>query len=78
MLLVNNTGCALTVTAQNTVVYKNVQPGQTVCIQPADYSDKTAVAVTGWKDEQYIGADDWIFYNGQAQVWRVDHLNPPR
>lgn len=78
MTLVNNTPCTLNVTIDSVLVYTNVAPGQTVAIHGSSWVPRTPVIVTGYDEKgRYQGANDWIFYNGQAQVWRVDKLHSP-
>ena len=79
MTLVNNTPSRLNVTIDSVLVYTNVLPGQTVPILSSAWVARTPVVVTGYDDAgRYVGASDWIFYNGQAQVWRVESLSAPR
>lgn len=79
MTLVNNTPCVLNITIDSVLVFTNVAPGQTVPIAGSAWVPRTPVVVTGYDNKgHYVGANDWIFYNGQAQVWRVDRLNPPQ
>ena len=73
MLLVNNTGRDLTVTVGGSSSPVVVTNGQTYTVQPAAWCDKTPVTVVGSG-----GANSWVFYNSQGQVWQVNHLNPPR
>jgi len=78
MTQVNNTPCRLNVTIDSALVYTNVAPGQTVPIHGSAWVPRTPVIVTGYDDKgKYVGANDWIFYNGQAQVWRVEELKKP-
>ena len=78
MTLVNNTPSRLNITIDSVLVYTNVLPGQTVPILGSAWVSRTPVVVTGYDDVgRYVGANDWTFYNGQAQVWRVDSLSAP-
>lgn len=77
-MLVNNTKANLDVISENTVLCTGLPPGQGVPIPNNAWKDRVAVAVIGRDDHgNYIGANDWTFYCGQDQIWRVDRLNEP-
>jgi hypothetical protein len=78
MTLVNNTPTRLNITIDSVLVFTNIAPGQTVPIHGSAWVPRTPVVVTGYDEKgRYVGASDWIFYNGQAQVWRVESLTKP-
>lgn len=75
MTLVNNTRYALDVTASNQLISTNLPPGQTLTIPYSLWQERSGVAVAAYdQDGNYVGANDWTFYCGHEQVWRVDHL----
>jgi hypothetical protein len=78
MTLVNNTPYLLNVTQSNELVATNLPSGATLPIPMSRWQDRTGVAVAAYDGHgHYIGARDWVFYNGQEQVWRVDYITKP-
>lgn len=78
LTVVNNTAANLDVIAENQLLCANLPPGQGLPVPTNPWKTHIAVVVIGRDDHgSYIGANDWIFYAGQDQVWRVDRLNTP-
>jgi hypothetical protein len=74
----NNTRYRLNVTVDSVLLYTNLTPGQAVPVRGSAWVHRTPVVVTGYDEQgRYVGASDWLFSNGQAEVWRVDQLNLP-
>lgn len=79
MTLVNNTDARLNVIAGNQTICTNLLPGQTVPIPNDIWKERIGVAVVGYDASgSYVGANDWTFYCGLDQVWRIDRLNKPQ
>ena len=79
MMLVNNTPYRLDVTASNHLLYTNLPPGHVVPIAVNPWQQRTGVAVAAYDEKgRYVGANDWIYYCGQDQVWRIDRINKPQ
>lgn len=80
MTLMNNTPYFVDVTAENQKICQNLPPGSAIKIPSDPWKDRIGVAVAAYDSKgRYIGANDWIFYSGQSQVWRMDRitkLNP--
>lgn len=76
LTLINNTTANLDVIAENQLLCVNLPPGHGVPIPNDPWKTHIAVAVVGRDNSgSYLGANDWTFYSGQDQVWRVDRLN---
>lgn len=78
MTLVNNTSYTLDVTAENQMISTNLPPGQTLKVRSNPWRDRIGVAVAAYDfDGHYMGANDWTFYCGLDQVWRIDRIIKP-
>jgi hypothetical protein len=78
MTLVNNTPYTLDVTAGNQMISTNLPPGHTLKVSSPPWRDRIGVVVAGYDSQgHYIGANDWTFYCGQDQVWRIDRITKP-
>jgi len=78
LTVVNNTTANLDVISENQLLCLNLPPGQTLPVPSNAWKTHIAVVVIGRDDHgSYVGANDWTFYCGQDQVWRVDRLNKP-
>jgi len=79
MTLMNNTPYRLDVTARNQLIYTDLPPGHAVPIPVNPWQERIGVAVAAYDDQgHYVGANDWTFYCGQEQVWRIDRINKPQ
>lgn len=75
MTLMNNTSYFVDVTAENRMIYQNVPPGSAVKIPSDPWKERIGVAVAAYDCHgTYVGANDWTFYPGLDQVWRMDRI----